>query len=155
MNDERQTASIDSSTSRRALLLALGGGALSLAAFAATGTGSDPGSLLGDSGTSEGSASAPLASGTIWDWMAVQGSVFDISGAAMVLAGVEALPSEGARPDGLRGEGFLAVFDPADGASLPGDLIHGLSHGTGGAFEIFLSDAANPAHPGRMHAVFN
>jgi hypothetical protein len=93
-----------------------------------------------------------LASATHDLWAAQVGQTFTIAGQTLRLAGIRALPSPGARPASLRQRGFLAVFDVAGGATLPGDLIYELSHRLHGELSLFLTATDTPS---RVHAVFN
>lgn len=106
-------------------------------------------------GSSLGRSMLSLADGTMAEWQAQVGSTFSLGGgAAMRLAGVRAMASEGERPMSVtRRSAFVAHFDVLDGQDLPGDLIYTASHPQYGALQIFLTESAES--PRRMLAVFN
>jgi len=91
------------------------------------------------------------------EWAAQVGSVFTLGGGTRItLAGVRPLPSSGTRPAGLgRDRAFVAVFEPARGQSLAGDLIYTAIHREYGPLPLFLSAGGDARTPGRMLAVFN
>lgn len=98
-----------------------------------------------------------LANAGYEEWAAQVGSVFTLGGGTRItLAGVRPLPSSGTRPAGLgRDRAFVAVFEPARGQSLAGDLIYTANHSEYGPLPLFLSAASDARTPGRMLAVFN
>jgi hypothetical protein len=149
----------DAGLSRRKMMLIAGGtvagaGALVAAPFRtairnvfrkaeATGGGVSRGPLL-------------LATAGYDDWMGVVGSSFSLGGGSYIqLAGVRPLPTSGARPQGVRAQGFAAFFDPASGQSLAPDLIYTATHSQYGPMQIYLAGTSDPRTPGRMVAVFN
>ena len=94
-----------------------------------------------------------LATAEVEDWMAASGAQFTVAGYRLRLAGVRRLQA-GERPEGLRQQPFVAVFDLLSRARLPGDLIYTIAHPDYGSFDIFLTNAPLPWFPRRMHAVF-
>ncbi len=143
--------------SRRTLLLALAGGVVAMGALTIPGAGLSPSRAMrriaGQVPLLRNYVS--LAHADMTEWSELAGSLFRTdSGAELRLAGVEPLPSSGARPAGLRERAFVAVFEVARGVSLPGDLIHRMRRRGGPSFDIYLA-AADAAAPRRMHAVFN
>lgn len=147
----------DKLVSRRNMLLAAGSAA-AVGALAAT-----PARQLLGAGAftpiQTGPGAPPqvsLATGSYEDWLARVGSSFTIAGAGTLrLAGVRALESSGVRPRGLRGRAFVAMFDPAGGQTLAGDLIYAAAPAQAAAFPIFLASSQDPRTPARMLAVFN
>jgi hypothetical protein len=100
-------------------------------------------------------SSQALATGEMDSWTRVVGTEFEAAGFRLRLAGVEPLPSNGMRPARVaRRRGFLAVFDVLGGGEMPGDLIYAV-RSPQHALDMFISSAATPGRPGRMHAVFN
>lgn len=88
------------------------------------------------------------------EWTALTGSVFSAGGGYRLrLAGVRPLPSSGQRPpEAWRDGAFVAVFEVLDGMTMPGELIHTLSHSQYGRLPVFLTASGEA---GRMLAVFN
>ena len=143
--------------SRRHLLLGLTGGAAATALLApalSPGVGRKARELAVRSGVGRRFFSLDYAS--LREWGEMVGSTFRVTGGyALKLVGVRPLISTGARPWNLgRDRAFLAVFDVMGGMSMAGDLLYSARHPQYGEIPIFLS-AADPATPGRMHAVFN
>lgn len=147
----------DKFVSRRNVIIAAGSVA-AVGALAATSA-----RQLAGAGAAGPNAAAPkagtpvsLATGSYEDWLAQVGAAFAIAGGgALRLAGVRALESSGARPRSLRSRAFVAMFDPAGGQTLAGDLIYTTSCAGSAAFPIFLAASPNPRTPARMLAVFN
>lgn len=88
------------------------------------------------------------------EWEALTGSVFSAgAGYQLRLAGVRPLPSSGVRPpEAWRAGAFVAVFEVLNGMTMPGEIIHTLSHNQYGRLPVFLTVSSDP---GRMLAVFN
>jgi len=152
-------ARVESTLSRRNLLLAAGGAVAVIGALAAA-----PIRNIVAQRSRNLVTAVPglrrlvsLADGSFEEWQAQVGSRFAIGGGAvMQLSGVRALTSSGARPASVsRARAFVAFFDPVAGGSLPGDLIYTANHGQYGPLQIFLSAAPAPRAPARMLAVFN
>ena len=97
-----------------------------------------------------------LSSATYEEWESVVGTNFALGGRTSVqLVGVRALPTSGAKPRGVRTQGFAAFFDPARGQSVAPDLIYTATHSIYGTTQIYLAATSDPRTPGRMVAVFN
>ena len=97
-----------------------------------------------------------LANGTFEDWQNVVGTNFYLGGVfTLRLAGVQALPTSGAKPPGVRTQGFAAFFDPSLGQWLAPNLIYTVVHSNYGPMPLFLASAGGPGTPRRMIAVFN
>jgi hypothetical protein len=97
-----------------------------------------------------------LGNGTYDEWLSVVGSTFALGGRTNVtLVGVRALPTSGAKPQGVRAQGFAAFFDPAGNQSVAPDLIYTATHSTYGPTQLFLAAAGGGRTPHRMVAVFN
>lgn len=97
-----------------------------------------------------------LGTANFEEWQSVVGSSFSLGGSANVsLVGVRALPTSGAKPRGVRGQGFAAFFEPAAGQSVAPDLIYTATHASYGPTQLFLAAAPQPRTPHRMVAVFN
>ena len=146
-----------SKLSRRNVLLGLTGGAVATAVLAPTlspGVGRKARELAVRSGVGRRLLSLDYAS--LSEWSEMVGSTFQVTGGyALKLVGVRPLASSGARPWNLgRDRAHLAVFEVLGGMTMAGDLIYSARHPQYGEIPIFLS-AADPATPGRMHAVFN
>jgi hypothetical protein len=139
--------------SRRGMLLGLGGAAAASAASAQAAGGSGYfARLLRPAG--RGRSGGPLHTASNADWSSELGSVFTTdSGQALKLVDVQAYPRTGARPYGVREQGFVARFDSARGAELP-EGRYVLSHPREGRFEIFLTKGGAEM-PQRMLADFN
>ena len=88
------------------------------------------------------------------EWAELAGSAFSAEGGYRLrLAGVRPLPSSGERPPEVwRHNAFVAVFEVMNGMTMPGELIHNLSHSQYGRLPVFLTASSDP---GRMLAVFN
>ena len=88
------------------------------------------------------------------EWETLAGSVFTAGGGYRLrLAGVRPLATSGERPpEAWRDGAFVAVFEVMNGMTMPGDLIHTLSHGQYGRLPVFLTVSGDA---GRMLAVFN
>lgn len=150
----------DRIVSRRNVIIAAG----TVAAFGAL-TVTPAGQLIGGSAGvgSDGAAggtggSVSLATADFDAWTAAVGALFTIPGAgALRLAGIRPLESGGAsRPRSLgRSRAFIALFDPAGGERLAGELIYVARRAGSRAFPIFLSASTDPRTPARMVAVFN
>ncbi len=88
-------------------------------------------------------------------WLSVAGSSFWLGGDSYVeLVGVRALPTSGAKPQGVRSQGFVAFFDPLSNQPIAPDRIYSAMHNRYGATQIFLAGTSDPRTPGRMVAVF-
>ena len=110
-------------------------------------------SLL-DAGAGASASAAPrLATADADKWAAAAGSTFSTGGYTLRLAGIERIAQTGSRPDALRQQAFVALFDIVRGGFMPGDLIYRVTHATIPAFDIFLVNGASS--PTRMHAFFN
>jgi hypothetical protein len=97
-----------------------------------------------------------LASASYDEWQSVVGSTFALGGRTNVqLVGVRALPTAGAKPRGVRAQGFAAFFEPANGQSVAPDLIYTATHSTYGPTQLFLAATNDARTPRRMVAVFN
>ena len=97
-----------------------------------------------------------LGSATYDEWLSVVGSDFGLGGRTTVkLVGVRALPTSGAKPQGIRTQGFAAFFEPAGNQSVAPDLIYTATHSTYGPTRLVLAAASDPRTPRRMVAVFN
>ena len=147
----------ESNVSRRSLLLVAGGvaaaGALA-ASPARTVIAQGAQDLLGSRGGTPRIAS--LASASYEQWLSQVGAVFAVGGGVrLMLSGVKALSSSGARPANLRSRAFAAFFDPAGGSTLAGDLIYTVTHAQHGPLQLFLSASPDTRTPARMLAVFN
>lgn len=111
-------------------------------------------SALVNSGVGRGFLS--LADGTYEEWLSEVGASFSLGGGTAIrLVGVRALPSSGARPQGVRAQGFAAFFDPAGGQTLAPDLIYTANHAAYGPLPLYLGAAGDRRTPGRMVAVFS
>jgi hypothetical protein len=150
---------VESTLSRRNLLLVLGGAAAAVGALAAT-----PFRNIVVLRARELIVALPrlrrlvsLANGSYEEWQAQAGSRFALgAGTAIQLNGVRALTSGGVRPAGLgRARAFVAFFDPVAGATMAPELIYTANHPQYGPLQIFLSAAPAPGTPARMMAVFN
>ena len=106
--------------------------------------------------TSGGARTRPasLATAEIEHWMAEVGSWFDIAHTRMRLAGVRALPVEGARPAEVRQRPFIAVFDLPQGEAMPGNLVYRIANQAYPAFDVYLAEPGDQSLH-RMLAVFN
>lgn len=90
------------------------------------------------------------------EWLNEVGATFSLGGGTnMRLVGVRALPTSGAKPDGVRTQGFAAFFDPTGSQSIAPDLIYTAFHSSYGATLLFLAGTRDPQAPQRMVAVFN
>ena len=97
-----------------------------------------------------------LGNATYEEWLNEVGATFSLGGSTnMRLVGVRALPTSGAKPDGVRTQGFAAFFDPAGSQSIAPDLIYTVFHSSYGATLLFLAGTGDPQAPRRMVAVFN
>lgn len=97
-----------------------------------------------------------LATAGYEEWLAQVGSQFSLGGGTRVqLVGVRALPSAGAKPQGVRRQAFAALFDPLAGRSVAPDLIYTATHSEYGPTPLFLSATSDRRTPGRMIAVFS
>jgi hypothetical protein len=97
-----------------------------------------------------------LANATYQEWLNEVGSTFSLGGRTNVrLVGVRALPTSGAKPQGVRAQGFVALFDPVTRQALPTDIIYTATHPNYGPMQLFLAGTSDPRTPGRMAAVFN
>lgn len=97
-----------------------------------------------------------LGNGNYEEWLSVVGSTFSLGGRTNVqLVGVRALPTSGARPRGVRAQGFAAFFEPAAGQSVAPDLIYTATHSSYGPMQLFLAGTGDARTPRRMVAVFN
>ena len=97
-----------------------------------------------------------LATATYEQWLNEVGAQFSLSGTARIkLVGVRALPTSGAKPQGVRTQGFAAFFEPAAGQTVPPDLIYTATHSSYGPMPLFLAGTNDPSTPKRMVAVFN
>jgi len=97
-----------------------------------------------------------LSTASYEEWQSVVGSTFSLGGRTNVqLVGVRALSTSGAKPQGVRTQGFAAFFDPMNGQSVAPDLIYTATHSVYGPSQIFLAATSDRRTPGRMVAVFN
>ncbi|HTU12863.1 MAG TPA: hypothetical protein VMG08_18375 [Allosphingosinicella sp.] len=96
-----------------------------------------------------------LGEATYEEWQAQVGTNFALGGRTNVrLVGVRALSTSGAKPSGVRTQGFAAFFDPGSETVAP-DLIYTATHETYGPTQLFLAASGDRRTPGRMVAVFN
>jgi hypothetical protein len=148
----------DTGLSRRKMMLVTGGaiagaGALVAAPFRGPIKNVARGTIV-SSGI--GRAFLSLANADYDEWLGVVGTSFSLGGRTNVqLVGVRALPTSGRKPQGVRGQGFAAFFDPPTGQSVAPDMIYTATHSQYGPTQIFLSATSDPRTPGRMVAVFN
>lgn len=106
--------------------------------------------------TDLGRAMLNLAQGTYQEWLNEVGATFSISANRnMQLVGVRALPTSGAKPDNVRQQGFVALFDPVDSQSIPANALYSIYHSSYGAMLLYLARSTDPATPRRVIAVFN
>ena len=97
-----------------------------------------------------------LGTASFEEWQSVVGSTFSLGGRANVtLVGVRALPTSGAKPQGVRNQGFAAFFEPGARQSVAPDLIYTATHSSYGPTQLFLAAAPEARAPNRMVAVFN
>lgn len=96
----------------------------------------------------------PLATSEMDRWSRMVGDEFTGQGFRLKLKGVQALNSKGVRPEELRDNAFLAVFEVLSGGYMPGDLIYRMST-RNQVLDIFLANAFTPQFPRNMNAVFN
>ena len=97
-----------------------------------------------------------LATANYDEWLSVVGSTFSLGGRTNVtLVGVRALPTSGAKPQGVRSQGFAAFFEPAANQTVAPDLIYTATHSSYGPTQVFLASASDAHTPRRMVAVFN
>ncbi len=136
--------------SRRTMLA---GGVATLALSACGSEGPLLGPGMSAANTGQASGGPPLATAEVGEWIAASGSIFFAGGHRMRLAGVEQIGPAGGRPEGLRQQGFVAVFDLLDSGWLPGERTYTISHTSIPTFDIHLSNSA--ATPSRMVASFN
>jgi hypothetical protein len=105
---------------------------------------------------SGGSGLLSLGTASYDEWLSVVGTSFGLGGRVNVqLVGVRALPTSGAKPQGVRTQGFAAFFDPSGHDTVAPDLIYTATHSTYGPTQIFLASASDRDSPRRMVAVFN
>lgn len=136
-------------TTRRHLLVAAALGMIGTAAGASRATriaaASPPPSRLPKS----------LRDGDMADWQQVVGRSFRLSGGGRVrLVAVEALPSSGPRPAGLRSQSFAAVFETAAGA-VEDDRTYRLSNLTLPPVDVHFGPKIQAGARARHIAVFN
>ena len=146
-----------SGLSRRGLLASLCASAVAgIAGLVALNSSRRPGTGPRSAPTAQARAQGQsLATSEMDGWSRIVGTNFHAAGFDLRLAGVEPLPSVGARPaDVTRDRAFLAVFDVRSGGEMPSDLIYSMTSGNH-ALDIFLTSAATARFPNRMHAVFN
>lgn len=106
--------------------------------------------------TGVGQGLLSLANASYDEWMNEVGATFSLGGGTnMLLVGVRALPTSGAKPNGVRTQGFAAFFDPMGNQSVGPDLIYTVFHPSYGAMLLFLGGTPDPRTPRRMVAVFN
>ena len=106
--------------------------------------------------TELGRAVLNLADGTYQEWLNEVGATFSISAIRnMQLVGVRPLPTSGAKPDNVRQQGFVAMFDPVGSQAITPNALYALYHSSYGAMLIYLSRSTDPATPRRVLAVFN
>ena len=145
-------------TSRRTMLLGLGGGAVALGAVAV------PAMTLD---WEEGTATAEswwdrlffsLKSGGYAEWSALVGSSFmllaDRGAIELKLVEVKPFDDRGPRPRGTRERAFGAIFETASAAAA-GDRIYSASHSRYGELQIFMGPTYSAGRASRMEAVFN
>jgi hypothetical protein len=148
----------DTGLSRRKMMLVTGSavagaGALVAAPFRAQIKNVARGTIVS---TGFGRAFLSLANADYDEWLSVVGSSFSLGGRTNVqLVGVRALPTSGRKPQGVRGQGFAAFFDPPRGQSVAPDLIYTATHSQYGPTQIYLAATSDSRTPGRMVAVFN
>ena len=145
---------MDSEVSRRDLIAAMAAAGL---VAACSGSSSSPSATMADPAAAAAAAKGQaLAHGEMDRWAALVGTTFTATGFRLIVAGVQALPSLGARPaDVTRAAAFVALFDVTAGGAMPGDLIYAMSAPGIGPLDVFLSAAPTPEFPARMLAVFN
>lgn len=145
-------------TSRRAMLLGLGGGAVALGAVAV------PAMTLN---WEEGTATSEswwdrlffsLKNGGHDEWSALVGSSFmllaDRGAIELKLAEVKLFDDSSLRPRGARDRAFAAIFETAAGAAA-GDRIYSASHSRYGDLQIFMGPSYSNGRASRMEAIFN
>ena len=147
----------DSNLNRRKMMLVTGGavaGASALVAAPFRESIKSVGRRLTVNSTAAGFKS--LANGTYEQWLNEVGAKFTLGGTSRItLVGVRALPTSGAKPQGVRAQGFAAFFEPPAGQSIAPDLIYTATHTSYGPMPLFLARSSDPATPRRMVAVFN
>lgn len=149
---------VESTLSRRNLLLVLGGAVAAAGALAAA-----PFRNVIAQRARQLVVTVPtlrralsLANGSYEEWQAQVGSRFAVGGGTvMQLSGVRAFMTTGTLPPGSRARAFAAFFDPLAGGTMAPDLIYTANHPQYGPLQIFLSAAPSSRAPGRMLAVFN
>ncbi len=110
--------------------------------------------MMVNSGVGRGFLS--LANATYEEWLNEVGATFTLGGrTSLRLAGVRALPTMGAKPQGVRTQGFAAFFDPMGAQQVAPNLIYTATHPSYGPMQIFLAGTSDSRTPGRMVAVFN
>lgn len=141
--------------SRRRMVVALGGAAVTVGALFAA-----PLRSLIEASGREPANTVPLrrtinlATAGYADWLAQVGTTFAGGGYNLKLTGVAPLLSTGVRPAGLRDRAFALNFDVAGGRTMAGDLIYTINHPQYGPLQVFLA-VTGPQTPARMLAVFN
>ena len=148
----------DTGLNRRKMMLVAGGavagaGALVAAPFREEITGGIRDVVVG---TGTGRSLLSLTNASYEEWESVVGTSFSLGGStSLQLAGVRALPTSGAIPQGVRRQAFAAFFDPAGGGSVAPDLIYTATHSVYGPTQIYLAATSDRRTPGRMVAVFS
>jgi hypothetical protein len=96
-----------------------------------------------------------LRDGELADWQQIVGRSFRISGGGRVrLVSVEALPSSGKRPEGIRAQPFAAVFETAAGA-VEDDRTYRLSNLMLPSLDVHFGPKIQAGARARHIAVFN
>jgi hypothetical protein len=106
--------------------------------------------------TGVGQSFLSLGDGTYEEWLNEVGATFSLGGRTNIqLVGVRALTTLGAKPQGIRAQGFAAFFDPMGAQSVAPNLIYTATHSSYGPMQLFLADSRSSSAPRRMVAVFN
>jgi hypothetical protein len=136
----------DWQVSRRTVLVGIGASALAGCGVAPGSDSSSGVSLTAKSGPALATAEADV-------WTAAAGSQFQTTGYTMQLAGIDLLRVVGERPEGLRRQPFIAVFDILSGGFMPGNLVYAIRHTTIPTFDIYLTNHSTSETT--MFALFN
>lgn len=109
--------------------------------------------------TGVGRGMLSLATAGYDEWLTLVGSTFSLGGRTSIqLAGVRPLPTLGTRPQGVRAQAFVALFDPvtamARQVTIAPDLIYTATHNVYGPMPLYLAATKDTRTPGRMAAVF-
>jgi hypothetical protein len=149
-------------TSRRNLLLGLGGGSVAAAAIAAPVLQL----ALAKGGTAKTASwwdrtFSSLRDGGVQEWSALVGESFSLAApggaTALKLIAVKAMPSTGLRPKSVaRAQAFRAVFETAASARVPaGDRIYELTHRAHSPLQMYMSPSVLAGKKAQLVAIFN